>query len=180
MTYRDLHRTVPIPLRQTHGIHSGRLAAKLTVLLAATFVVMSAISIGHNPIHRSAAELPREIVTMEFPTYPDLAVRARATARILVSYVVEMDGNVQEIHIIGGGHPLLNDAIYGSLRKWKFAPSVSVDSGAATFNFNIVEPRLGEKRSDEIVLRNKNVIEVIHVAGAVHHSIDPVPPKPPR
>jgi TonB family protein len=57
-----------------------------------------------------------------FPTYPGIAVAARAEGVVTVDVQVDSAGNVTSAEAVGG-HPLLQQAATKAAKSWKFAPT---------------------------------------------------------
>ena len=62
-----------------------------------------------------------EILEMPKPSYPPLALRARASGQVVVQVIVGTDGKVIAAHSIGG-HPLLQAAAVTAARDATFTP----------------------------------------------------------
>jgi protein TonB len=57
------------------------------------------------------------------PIYPELAIKARITGRVILQVTVDEDGNVASIQVLQG-HPLLEGAAVSAVKQWKYAPTI--------------------------------------------------------
>jgi TonB family protein len=71
----------------------------------------------------------RKIKSRITPSYPALAQKLRLSGKVRLELVVEPDGRVKSVKVLGG-HPVLADAATEAVKGWKFAPG----SGATTEN----------------------------------------------
>jgi periplasmic protein TonB len=56
------------------------------------------------------------------PVYPDLAIRARVQAVVVLECVIDPSGHVAEVKVLRG-HPLLDDAALAAVRQWVYSPT---------------------------------------------------------
>lgn len=64
-----------------------------------------------------------ELIHKVEPVYPELALRARVSGKVLLRVTVDEEGLVRNI-IVFRGHPLLDDAAITAVRQWKYRPTV--------------------------------------------------------
>ena len=69
------------------------------------------------------------------PSYPELAGRMHLTGTAQVQAVVNPDGSVKEVKIIGG-HPVLADALARAVMQWTYQPSAKETIEVVKFTFN--------------------------------------------
>jgi protein TonB len=55
------------------------------------------------------------------PTFPSLAKTAVVSDTVVLSVVVEKDGNVRDVRVTRG-HQLLQQAAVDAVRRWRFKP----------------------------------------------------------
>jgi protein TonB len=56
------------------------------------------------------------------PVYPEIAIRARISGRVVIDAVIGTDGVVREVRILSGV-PLLNQAAIDAVRQWRYTPT---------------------------------------------------------
>jgi TonB family protein len=101
------------------------------------------------PPSRPMAEKPREllrvggnvipprILSQPAPEYPILAQRAMIQGVVVISAIIDEQGNVVQMKIVSG-HPLLYEAAMKALRKWKFEPTyLNGEPYPVSFDINI-------------------------------------------
>jgi outer membrane biosynthesis protein TonB len=71
---------------------------------------------------QSSSGLPRKVIHMTDPIYPELAKRINLDGTVKVLAVVAPDGSVKKIEPIAGSLLLINAAA-DAISKWKYAPS---------------------------------------------------------
>jgi TonB family protein len=89
---------------------------------------------------------------VESPPYPPLARQVVVQGKVLVSGVVDRQGNVISAEATTG-HPLLKEVSVANLRKWKFRPNSVDDSRIeVTYVFALEDtaPSLGEDVSYDL------------------------------
>lgn len=64
-----------------------------------------------------------ELIHKVRPVYPELALRARITGKVILQVAVDDEGLVRDIRVFRG-HPLLNDAAITAVRQWKYRPTI--------------------------------------------------------
>lgn len=64
----------------------------------------------------------RQLKHSESPEYPEIAQRMNLKGVVQVEALVQPDGTVKEVRVLGG-HPLLADALTKAVMKWRYAPS---------------------------------------------------------
>jgi Ca-activated chloride channel homolog len=57
------------------------------------------------------------------PVYPELAIRARISGKVVLDVTVDEEGNVTDAKVVSG-HPLLNEAAVTAVKQWKYAPTL--------------------------------------------------------
>jgi protein TonB len=70
----------------------------------------------------SSLKAPRQIHSVQ-PEYPPLARQARVWGTVVVSAVIDEQGNVVQAHVVDG-HPLLIPAALKAVLQWKYEPTL--------------------------------------------------------
>lgn len=55
------------------------------------------------------------------PVYPDLALRGRVSAVLILEALVDTHGNVKDVKLLRG-HPLFDEAALAAVRQWRYQP----------------------------------------------------------
>jgi len=56
------------------------------------------------------------------PEYPELARRARVQGVVIMLVTVNEEGNVEDVQVSRGVHPLLDEAAVAAVKQWKYSP----------------------------------------------------------
>lgn len=80
------------------------------------------------------AERMRRLERSDPPKYPEIAGRMKLTGAAQVQALVEPDGTVKEVKILGG-HPLLADALARAVKQWKYQPAPKESTEVVKFSF---------------------------------------------
>jgi periplasmic protein TonB len=75
------------------------------------------------PIRVSQGVLAAKLIRRIIPTYPPLAVRARIQGTVHLVGIVDRDGTIQKLQVLGG-HPLLVEAALAAVRQWAYQPTL--------------------------------------------------------
>ena len=65
---------------------------------------------------------PRVLLRVD-PVYPLLAQATRVRGVVVISAVIDAQGNPAEMRVVSG-HPLLIAAAMNALKQWKFEPTI--------------------------------------------------------
>lgn len=76
----------------------------------------------------------RKVSHRVVPEYPTLARQMNITGKVKLEATVEPDGNVKNIHALGGS-PLLVQAATQALKNWKFEPGPKETTEVIEFDF---------------------------------------------
>jgi len=80
---------------------------------------------------------PPRIILQVNPDYPLLAQHAGIQGEVIISAVIDAQGNVVEMKVVSG-HPLLYEAAMKALAKWKFEPTyLNGEPVAVTWNASV-------------------------------------------
>jgi TonB family protein len=88
------------------------------------------LSCQRRPDKAGNAEEPQRIGTLVRPklinsvqpVYPEKALKAQHEGKVVLEVVTDSAGNVADITIAKGHHPLLNDAAIAAVQQWKYEP----------------------------------------------------------
>jgi periplasmic protein TonB len=75
------------------------------------------------PLRVGGRVKPPRILQQFDPLYPILARRALVQGDVVLSAIIDAQGNVTEMKLVSG-HPLLIEAAMNALRIWKFEPTI--------------------------------------------------------
>ena len=68
------------------------------------------------------------------PAYPELAKKMQVSGAVKLEVVVESNGKVKDVKVLGG-HPLLAAAAQQSVKSWEYEPSSGQTVEMAVVNF---------------------------------------------
>jgi periplasmic protein TonB len=57
------------------------------------------------------------------PVYPPLARQARIQGSVVLRAVIDRDGKIKNLQVVGG-HPLLVQAAMDAVRQWRYRPYI--------------------------------------------------------
>ncbi len=86
------------------------------------------------PASNATEEGPRRLQISTPPQYPELAERMKLTGTAQVLALVNPDGTVKGVKIVGG-HPLLADALAQAVKHWKYQPAPKETMETVKFSF---------------------------------------------
>ncbi len=69
----------------------------------------------------SAAVMSHNLITKAVPIYPDAAKKAKIEGAVVLSAVIDIAGNVENLRVISGPPELQQSAI-DAVRQWKYKP----------------------------------------------------------
>jgi protein TonB len=55
------------------------------------------------------------------PTYPTLAKQARVQGEVVLSAVIDTNGQIQNLQLVSG-HPMLVPAAIAAVKQWRYKP----------------------------------------------------------
>jgi TonB family protein len=136
-------------------------------------VAVLAVNMGSSPqgtgtINAPAAPMPREpirvgdriqeskLIHKVAPIYPELAMRARVSGKVVLSIKVNEQGFVEDVQVMMA-HPLLRDAAVDAVKQWQYSPTLLNGEpvpvlATVTVVFNLREdPMIGGKNFQEAV-----------------------------
>jgi len=81
-----------------------------------------------------AADLQREVRSMDLPKYPPLAYQARIQGTVRLNVAVDAQGQVTKATVLSG-HGLLKAAAAANVKTWRFAPLPGGSPSETTVNY---------------------------------------------
>ncbi|MCI0470857.1 MAG: energy transducer TonB [Candidatus Aminicenantes bacterium] len=71
---------------------------------------------------RIATLIKPKLINMVKPVYPEKALKGQLEGKVLLEVATDSAGNVADLTIAKGHHPLLNDAAVAAVKQWKYEP----------------------------------------------------------
>jgi TonB family protein len=105
--------------------------------------ILALAKTGSAPSHDTASNAASETTRQEgsrrvehsvTPEYPAIAERMKLTGIAQVEALVNPDGTVKEVRVVGG-HPLLVDALVRAVKEWKYQPAGRETVEVVRFSF---------------------------------------------
>jgi protein TonB len=75
------------------------------------------------PLRVGGSVKPPRILQRVDPDYPILALNAQIQGNVVISAIIDAQGNVVQMKVVSG-HVLLIEAAMNALKKWKFEPTI--------------------------------------------------------
>jgi protein TonB len=70
-------------------------------------------------------QLPLQVVSQDYPKYPDSEKKAQREDQVIVSYVIGKDGRVNDVQILSHANfPAFDAAVLDAIRQWRFRPMI--------------------------------------------------------
>jgi TonB family protein len=89
---------------------------------------------SHTALLNPPAEGARRLEHSAMPEYPEIAGRMKLTGTVQAEAVVNPDGTVRVVRIVGG-HPLLAQAVIRAVKQWKYQPAAKETVEPVKFSF---------------------------------------------
>jgi len=83
---------------------------------------LSAAEKPRGPVQVGGSVKPPRILSRQAPEYPPLAQQSHVQGDVIISAIIDAQGNIADMKMVSG-HPLLIEAAMKALRKWKFEPT---------------------------------------------------------
>jgi protein TonB len=64
-----------------------------------------------------------KLINMVKPAYPQSAKEARVQGSVVMSIVIDENGDVKQVNVVSGP-PTLTDAAVNAVKQWKYAPTI--------------------------------------------------------
>jgi TonB family protein len=107
----------------------GRLASEKVFVLAARITVLAFVL-----AIVCRAQEGRKAIQNPLPGYPAFARQLNLAGTVKLKAVVDPDGRVKQIEVVGG-HPVLVDAAVDAVKRWKYAPAKTETPIELEFHF---------------------------------------------
>ena len=76
-----------------------------------------------EPLQVGAGVMESKLLKRVEPVYPEIAVRARMEGVVRLQVLVNEQGEVASVKVIGGGYPPLQPAAAEAVRQWRYSPT---------------------------------------------------------
>lgn len=110
----------------TPGRHEGQ-PAKVRMILPITFVLPEETRTEEN-VAEHVDEMPAMIGGMrslvEHLVYPEEAKEQGIEGRVIISFIVNVDGEVEDAEVGRGAHPLIDQAALEAIQQTRFTPGL--------------------------------------------------------
>jgi len=83
------------------------------------------------------------LLVMVKPAYPAIAKEARIQGAVRLSAIIDKEGKIAELKVIGG-HPMLVEAALTAIKKWRYRPTLQGGEPVEVATQITVNFRLGE------------------------------------
>jgi TonB family protein len=83
---------------------------------------------------QATEEGSRKVKSRVVPKYPELAHKLHLNGKVRLELVVEPDGHVRTVNVLGG-HPVLADAATEAVKDWKYMPASGTTTENVTLEF---------------------------------------------
>lgn len=108
-------------------------SAKILALAKAGFEP-SRTALLNSPAEGMRQEGTRRLERSVVPEYPEIAGRMNLIGIVQVEALVNPDGTVREVRVVGG-HPLLAEALVRAVKQWKYQPAPKETAEPVKFSF---------------------------------------------
>jgi TonB family protein len=107
--------------------------------------ILALAKAGSGPSRTAVLNSPAEGIRQEgtrrlehnvVPEYPEIAERMKLVGIVQVEAIVNPDGTVREVRVIGG-HPLLAEAMVRAVKQWKYQPAPKETVEPIKFSFGM-------------------------------------------
>ena len=100
--------------------------------------ILALAKAGFEPSRTALLNLPtertRRLEHSVVPEYPEIAGRMKLTGTVQAEALVNPDGTVREVRVVGG-HPLLAEAVVRAVKRWKYQPAPKETVEPVKFSF---------------------------------------------
>lgn len=86
-----------------------------------------------NRIYEINEVKPPRIIQRVDPPYPQVLIRTRMKATVIVRCVIDREGRVRDAQIVRGAMPSFNDAVLQVLPQWRFSPGMLGSRAVETY-----------------------------------------------
>ncbi len=106
------------------GVPGGQLGGVIGGILSSTSAPAALPSLSKPAVQRvrlSQGVIKGLLVSRVEPAYPTVAVAARIQGAVVLSAVIDRDGNVVHLQVVSG-HPMLAPAAIAAVKQWRYKP----------------------------------------------------------
>jgi TonB family protein len=93
-------------------------AVARTISICGLLVVAAAVALQAADAHPTDSK--RQLKTKVMPEYPELAKRVNIKGAVRLEVIVNADGHVKKVKVLGG-NPVLAQAAVEAVRKWRYS-----------------------------------------------------------
>ena len=112
----------------------NRIAAVVrTISICGLLVVAAAVALQAADAHPTDSK--RQLKTKVVPEYPELAKRVNIRGAVSLEVLVNPDGHVKKINVLGG-NPVLAQAAVDAVKKWRYAPATTESTVIVKLDFD--------------------------------------------
>jgi len=114
---------------------TARLNTPVTPFLVAFAILLCGVA---SPVASQTKEqtfYQRKVMTRVEPEYPETLKRLYIGGTVRVEVVVEPDGGVNKVQLIGGS-PILGQSAMKAIKQWKYAPATSREKLVVMIEFD--------------------------------------------
>jgi len=87
-------------------------------------VVVPVLFVRPSADDLASVDLPPKVVRQEPPVYPLEMRRARLLGRVILGFIVDVEGRVREAHVVESNNPYFDDPALDAVLKWTFTPAI--------------------------------------------------------
>jgi len=104
------------------GIPGGQLGGVIgSVISATSSAVPRFVPVAPQRIRISQGVTRGLLIHREEPTYPPLARAARVQGEVVLSAVIDTNGQIQNLQLVSG-HPMLVPSAIAAVKQWRYKP----------------------------------------------------------
>ncbi|MCI0612608.1 TonB family protein [bacterium] len=76
-----------------------------------------------DPMRITADVVQPELTHRVNPEYPEIARKARIQGVVILEAIITKDGTVENVKVLRGVHPILDQAAINSVKQWRYKPA---------------------------------------------------------
>jgi TonB family protein len=103
-------------------------------VLLAVIAMTAGTGVAELRAQETSNEVLRRAKSKVQPAYPELARKMNIVGTVKVQVTVAPNGTVKDAKVVGG-HPVLAGAALEAIRKWRFEPATTENTGIVDFKF---------------------------------------------
>lgn len=106
-----------VPGGQLIGVIGGIIGSTASIAAAPAFKPVPTL----QPVRVSPGVIKGLLIHWVEPTYPPLAQQARIQSAVVLTAIIDKNGNIQHLQFVSG-HPLLAPAAIEAVKQWRYKP----------------------------------------------------------